>query len=185
MRYRLLAFLILALAGCLDGCGSAEEAKKSDDRTDSGIAPSMKIPLSRYESTFNPADYNDAVEVELQMHETMVMKGKIGAKEDSVYVKSEILQGYRIQIFASPSIDEANAMRSAASQRLGEDSLYVIFDPPVYKVRVGDFRTRIEANQKLGMLVDSGFPDAWVVNDRIVQRRLVRVKPTDVREPKE
>jgi hypothetical protein len=62
-----------------------------------------------------------------------------------------------------------------AAQRITEDSLYVVYDPPVYKVRIGDFPTRAEANQKLTTVIGQGFSDAWVVGDRIIQRKLVRV----------
>ena len=67
-------------------------------------------------------------------------------------------------------------MRMTAEQHFTEDSLYVVFDPPVYKVRVGDFRTRAEASQRLGVIVSEGFSDAWVVWDRIVLRKVVRVQ---------
>jgi hypothetical protein len=45
----------------------------------------------------------------------------------------------------------------------------------VYKVRVGDFANRYEANQRLPEFVEKGYRDAWIVPDRIVQRKLVRV----------
>ncbi len=92
-------------------------------------------------------------------------------------MEAEYLQGFRIQIFATANIDEANAMKTTASQIITGDSLYVVFDPPVYKVRMGDFMSRLEASRKLSTLLDRGFPDAWVVNDQIIRRKLVRVKP--------
>ena len=66
-------------------------------------------------------------------------------------------------------------MRLTTIQRVTEDSVYIVYDPPVYKVRIGDFRTRAEASQKLGAMSSIGFADAWVVGDRIVIRKTVRV----------
>jgi hypothetical protein len=53
-----------------------------------------------------------------------------------------------------------------------------VFDPPVYKIRVGDFLTRVEANQRLGVISALGFADAWVVGDKITIRKSIRVKPS-------
>jgi hypothetical protein len=40
---------------------------------------------------------------------------------------------------------------------------------------VGDFVNRYEANQRLPEFVEKGYRDAWIVPDRTVQRKLVRV----------
>jgi hypothetical protein len=37
----------------------------------------------------------------------------------------------------------------------------------------------MEANKRLASLIETGFPDAWVVSDRIVQRKLIRVRPLE------
>ena len=63
-------------------------------------------------------------------------------------------------------------------RKVREDSVYVVYDPPVYKVRVGDYTSRLEASRKLSTFIDKGYPDAWIVADRIVQRRLVRIGTT-------
>ncbi|MGH2566850.1 MAG: SPOR domain-containing protein, partial [Bacteroidota bacterium] len=94
---------------------------------------------------------------------------------DSVSIEEEILQGFRIQIFASASIDEANLARQLAAQAIVDDSLYIVYDPPVYKVRVGDYLTRLAANRALTSVLQHGYPDAWVVTDRIIQRKTVRI----------
>ncbi len=173
MKHLPLATLVSAIVLVLSGCGSSSGSQKvastiSDE-------PEQRVPLSRYEKTFNPSQYDDEI-IEIQRQHTIEQEkaaGELG--RDSVVVESTFTQGYRIQIFATGNIDEANAMRLTAAQRITEDSLYVVYDPPVYKVRIGDFPTRAEANQKLTTVIGQGFSDAWVVGDRIIQRKLVRV----------
>lgn len=173
MKYSVIATLLLLGIFLLSGCGSTEEARK-----DASAQPDEQerwVPLSQYERTFHPTDYDQEIEAVQTRHKVELERAATRSPADSVVLESEFSQGYRIQIFATASIDEANAMRLTAAQRVTEDSLYVVFDPPVYKVRIGDFRTKAEANLKLGSVSAMGFTDAWVVGDKIILRKLVRV----------
>jgi adenosylcobinamide amidohydrolase len=159
----------------LSGCGSSESTRKGP--TSPAGEQDRKVALEQIEKTFNPSDYDDEIEVIQKQHEFERERAAAEHQQDSVVVESELTQGFRIQIFATGSFDEANAMRQTAVQRLTEDSVYVVFDTPVYKVRVGDFRTRVEANQRLSVISALGFADGWVVGDKITIRRSVRVQP--------
>ena len=176
---RFLIFLP-AIAILLAGCGSSEQLQK--ESSSPAEEKEQRVLLSRFERSFNPSDFDDEI-AEIQKQHVLEQQKAAEQKHDSVVVESEFSQGYRIQIFASGNIDEANAMRMTAAQHITDDSLYVVFDPPVYKVRVGDFRTRAEASQRLGVIIGEGFSDAWVVGDRIVLRKLVRV-PTEAPQQK-
>jgi hypothetical protein len=138
----------------------------------------MVMPLRDYEATLNPSDFDEEPFVRYQMHGT---DGKapttLRSSEDSSLIKEEIVQGFRIQLFSSSNIDEATAIKNDASPKFISDSIYVVFDAPVYKVRVGDFINRYEANQRLPEFVAQGYRDAWVVPDRVLQRKMVRVVP--------
>lgn len=173
MKYVRFFIILPVIATLLSGCGSSEQVRK--ESASSAEEKEQRVLLSRYEQTFNPSDFDDEI-AEVQKQHVIEQQKAAEQQRDSVVVESEFSQGYRIQIFASGSIDEANAMRMTAAQHITDDSLYVVFDPPVYKVRVGDFRTRAEASQRLGVIIGEGFTDAWVVGDRIVLRKLVRVQ---------
>ena len=169
-RFRTLAFFaaMVVLASC-----ALHEQTREERRTQDSTEGPRRAPLLYYEASFNPADYDETIEEAQKPRQQERRPRTTESDQDSVMVETEVLQGFRIQIFATPNIDEANAMRITAAQRITEDSVYVVFDPPVYKVRLGDFRTRADANQRLGMLVQQGFPDAWVVSDRIIIRKFL------------
>jgi hypothetical protein len=173
MKALLIFIPCMLLLVILTGCSSSEGVRKST--TISSNERDHLVPASQYEKTFNPSDYDDEIEVVRKRHQVEQERVTMEHQQDSVIVESELTQGFRIQIFASGSFDDANAMRQTAVQRLTEDSVYVVFDPPVYKVRVGDFRTRVEANQRLGVVSAMGFADAWVVGDKITVRKTVHV----------
>jgi len=162
MRYQ--PFIALAIFAA---CSPSKQATQEQQP--------QKAPLSYYEATLNPSDYDEEITNIEKVHKEEKQRGELNIPKDSVTVEEEIIQGFRIQIFASASIDEANATRGAATYKIGLDSVYVIYDAPVYKVRVGDFATRLAANQRLPLLMEKGYPDAWVVPDRIVQRKVTRI----------
>lgn len=79
------------------------------------------------------------------------------------------VEGFRIQIF----FDSGNNSKSKATEVIEEftedhpeTGAYLIFREPYYRVRVGDFRTKIEA---LGFLqnIQRKYPNAWVIKDKI------------------
>lgn len=160
-------------------CTTREQIRDHTQSEEPSARP-QSGPLARYEANFDPSDYDEEIEEAQKPRDLEGHRGRSEAEQDSVIVESEFAQGFRIQIFATPSIDEANAMRMTAVQKVTEDSIYVVFDPPVYKVRLGDFRTRMEANKRLASLIETGFPDAWVVSDRIVQRKFTRVRALEL-----
>jgi hypothetical protein len=90
--------------------------------------------------------------------------------EKHIYLneKQKII-GWRIQIF----FDSGNNSKSRAFSKKGvfmamypDVSVYLMFQSPYYKVRVGDFRTRMDAEGFKQKLLGT-FPDAFVVKDEI------------------
>lgn len=158
--------ILFVLAACSPTRQAVEEEQMDKPK---------KAPLSYYEATLNPSDYDEEITNVQNIHAEEHQLEELNIPKDSVTVEEEVLQGFRIQIFASASIDEANSTRTSALQKLRVDSVYVVYDSPVYKVRVGDFPSRYDANQRLPLLIEKGFPDAWVVPDRIVQRKITRI----------
>jgi hypothetical protein len=175
-----LAVIVACAAFVLAGCMSGQSA------TSAGGTKTTRInlaPLSEYEATLNPADYDQEVEVIQKQQSDEHPTLPIDVPLDTAAAAEQVLQGFRIQIFSSASIDEANAAKFAAIERFVADSVYVLFDAPVYKVRVGDFVNRYEASQRLTEFNEMGYRDAWVVPDRIVRRSPARTleKPRDDR----
>lgn len=74
--------------------------------------------------------------------------------------------GFRIQIFASADRDVAQNARTVAAERLGVPA-YLDLDAGVYKVRVGDYPGRAEADAALASVRARYYPDAWVTPARI------------------
>ena len=81
-------------------------------------------------------------------------------------LKLDINEGYRIQIFESTvsSIARAEAKRF---QNILSDSVYIDFEAPLYKLRIGNFIDRKNAEKSIGSIKRLGAKDSWIVRTKI------------------
>jgi len=83
--------------------------------------------------------------------------------------KYPVSQGYRIQILMASGNDALDITEEAKTIFLEEYPdipAYLTFDEPDYRVRVGDFRTRLDAEKFLDK-INRKYPGAWVIQDYI------------------
>lgn len=133
------------------------------------------MTLLEYEATLNPVDFDQEIETVQKANAEEKRAIQLDIPKDSTIVQEEVVQGFRIQVYSSSSVDEAGVIKSALAEKFPTDSVYIIYDAPVYKVRVADFINRYDANQRLQEFLEKGYRDAWIVPDQVVQRKFVRV----------
>ena len=83
------------------------------------------------------------------------------------------IDGYRVQIYSSNqqqvAKSEALELEAKIKDKINQ-TVYVLYMPPFWKVRLGDFRTYEEAKQYKKIFVDQ-FPsvmgDTYIVRDKI------------------
>lgn len=79
------------------------------------------------------------------------------------------MEGYRIQIFSDSgnnSKTRAQTVQEEVAARFPEMGVYLSFKSPNYRIRVGDFRTRLDA-QRFLTDISVDYPNAFIVNDMI------------------
>ncbi len=84
------------------------------------------------------------------------------------------IDGYRVQIFFDVGNNSLNRASNVAEQYqllFPGDTAYISFSEPHYKVRVGDFRTKLDAEGYLQQVLPD-YPNAFVIKDRINFPRL-------------
>jgi len=84
------------------------------------------------------------------------------------------IKGFRIEIFFDSGNQSKNKAIDAKSEfvnRFPEVPSYLTFQPPNYKVRVGDFRTKMEADKFLKE-IETIYPSAFIVADKIAFPKL-------------
>ena len=103
---------------------------------------------------------------------------------DAIYGKSQITEfdslknirastrnGFRIQLYETSSSEKANDVFKKYKKKM-LDSLYVIFEAPVYKIHYGNFIKKYDAENVKNQLRQKGFKNIWIVRSRIEQTNL-------------
>jgi len=92
---------------------------------------------------------------------------------DMVLIKDStqlISEGFRVQILATRYFEYADSIAISISKRI-TDSVYVEFEVPNYKVRVGDFINRDSAESLQQELLNMGYKSAWILRSRITAQK--------------
>lgn len=79
---------------------------------------------------------------------------------------SIIIEGYRVQVLATRERFKAEKLQSDLEE-LFEYKIYVIFEAPNYKVRIGDFIDRQKAEKFRKKLSGNGYSSAWIIRTKI------------------
>ncbi len=82
-----------------------------------------------------------------------------------VFVKK--IAGFRVQVYSTDNLNHADSVKSIIYQKTNQKSVYIEFEPPFYKVKVGDFINYNDAKNLSFKLNQIGYPEARVVNDSV------------------
>jgi hypothetical protein len=91
------------------------------------------------------------------------------SKHVQINQNTTVIDGYRIQIFfdsGNNSKTKAQSIFGSFKEKYPEVGAYLTFIAPNYKVRVGDFRTKLDAQRFLNEIIGQ-YPGAWVIADKI------------------
>ncbi|MFQ5603308.1 MAG: SPOR domain-containing protein [bacterium] len=83
-----------------------------------------------------------------------------------VTIEDSLVTGYRIQLIQTTDPDEAKNVQKEALLRF-QDDVYRVFDPPFYKVRVGDYLNWFDAEKIQKLALQKGFREAWVIRTKV------------------
>lgn len=74
--------------------------------------------------------------------------------------------GYRVQIFSGSNRKDAYNAQARLQDQYPELRTYIIYSEPNFKVRAGDFKTRLEA-QKLMQELRPNFTSLFIISEKI------------------
>ena len=90
-------------------------------------------------------------------------KEKSENKTDTTQI---IIEGFRVQVLATRTRENADQLRQILAEGYAEE-IYIVFEAPNYKVRMGNFIDRRQAESLRQTLVKSGYLSAWIIRTRI------------------
>ena len=92
--------------------------------------------------------------------------GTVLLKDSTQYIS----EGYRVQVLATRYFEYADSLAISISDKI-TDSVYVEFETPNYKVRVGDFINRDSAELLQKELLNMGYKSAWILRSKITAQK--------------
>ena len=104
---------------------------------------------------------------DVRVVEMINKKTQINEKKDGK------IQGFRVQIHFGSDRDKAKEVKSKFIQKYDSIPAYERYEQPNFKIRVGDFRTRLEA-YRFFKTVTAEFPGSFIVEDEIEMKELVK-----------
>jgi hypothetical protein len=119
--------------------------------------------LTQYRSSL--ADINETSD-ELEISPIFTQNPAEGSEVSNPY------QGFRVQLISTRNVETADSVAAEFEEWAREEvpqyqaPTYVFFKQPYYRVHVGDFQSRSHA-VGFTQLVKKGYPEAWMVPDRI------------------
>lgn len=90
--------------------------------------------------------------------------------ENNLTGKKKIIgtrDGYRIVIVSTDILEEANKLRDKLYKQIKRHNVYISFEPPFYKVKLGDFTNLAETNDLKFKLNQLGYTEARIVQETI------------------
>jgi hypothetical protein len=90
----------------------------------------------------------------------------LSAKYDQYMKTVEEAPGYRFQVMYSATREETNAAKTKFYQNFPNIRAYVDYEQPYYKLRVGDFRNKLQLTKNF-VKITSVYPSAFTVRDDV------------------
>lgn len=153
---------IFLLSNCAKKAIPQKDAVFKDDL--SAYRPQYKAEEKAAASTGKASDNTQTI-----VKPTHDITARLDTALSAIAVQNKNLryaQGYRIQIYSGNNRDEANKARDRSYALFPDITPHFIYNQPTFRVKVGDFIDRLEAQRVYaGLLAE--FPNAMVVQDRI------------------
>ena len=143
------------------GCSSTKEVVKDD------IPPQDTY---QYDETFDPLILEeDDIFIAGDDNPTILDNTPINDPNTEITLATKEVTGFRVQILATKNIETASLFEQEASERFGhlDHKTYLVFEAPLYKIRVGDCKERLRAEELRDLAMQYGYRESFIVKTKI------------------
>ncbi|MGE5810115.1 MAG: hypothetical protein ACM339_01335 [Ignavibacteria bacterium] len=166
---------VLFFAGCGASSGDRYEKQKTNEAKESK-EPVKTEEKKEYSENFDFTPYSSKIEVKERKKATG--RKELNAwynydkEKDSVLIsdsaKTDTVTGFRVQVISTDNLQEADNIRSEIYFKTNQMNVYLVFEPPFYIVKAGDFANRSGANELSFKLNQMGYSEARVIQDSVI-----------------
>ena len=151
--YKLLVILSLIFFSC---SGSKDEFAKGTE------IKIEKDKLTEYEKSFDPGKYD------LVYEDPSPAVKKTDLKNNKKNSPRKSVAGFRVQTILSGEFEDCQRNRNELQKQFPDQKTYIVHEFPFYKLRIGDFKTRKEAEKFIKLLNDKDIKNGLIVPDKII-----------------
>ncbi len=172
MKFLINALLIVSIISFLTSCGTStasryertEEEKKKEEIAKADLKEDFDMtPYKTQLSIEKPAEITFAAPKDVWTEFTETPK----TVDPDNRRMTGTAHGFRVELLTTDDLDLANQLRSEIYFRTSHRDVYVIFEPPFYRVKIGDYTDRTIAEDVNFKMKQLGYKDARVVSDEI------------------
>ena len=194
-KYNLLFLSILCLfvSACasttvIKGGNSSGSTTTSSDGVSTTQSPSKKNEkaieedLSLYRPKFKSANESELQSVKTSTTATsdvpLHVNKRLDAILDTIAMRNKSVKfanGFRIQIYVGNDRKSADDAKIYTYQKYPEIYPYLSYQQPIYKVKIGDFLSRMDAERYYSDIKDL-YPSAMILPDRVEIKKGIMVK---------
>ncbi len=161
-QFFIIGLVILFLASC-----ASTKKKESAEPAGGGAA--------KMDESFDPLSLNDddltfeSAQRKMEKEAPVYLPREEAPQMDTVASNNHLVDGYRIQLLSTKDLESASRAKAIAMEQFSDIHVkfYLEFDSPYYKVRLGDFKTREEAEHIRGVVRSRGYPNAWIIKTKV------------------
>ncbi len=165
LRKLFLLSILVLVAGCASG-KKAVQPSAEENRAEK--------PASPYDESFDPLSLNDSdltfPEKKNNNSEGLeTLPEGTNTPESPSAKPNQLIDGFRVQLLATKDIERATVAKKEAEFAFGDSrvNVYIEFDSPYYKLRIGDCQTREQAEALRELARQKGYPSPWIVRTRV------------------
>ena len=163
----MIKYLVMVV-GLIFFIGCASSSKIQTD-TDSGVGKAS----GKYDESFDPLTLDDD-DIEIGKEDSGTQINQTGNESDNTQGNEQVLmhevEGFRVQILATQGIEAATLQQQRAVDRFSDRDykVYLIYEAPLYRLRIGDAINRKEAEDIRDIAKERGYDEAFIVRSKVM-----------------
>jgi hypothetical protein len=164
----MLMSAILTMSACTIS-KSQKSRKDHHHQKEAKYEEDLSVSRLKYQVTEDKPQTDASAKTKAAVVPSKDITRELGLKMDSIARKNQNLryaEGFRIQVYSGPSREEAGKVRDKVFDILPDVDVHVDYRSPVFKVTVGDYTDRLEANS-IFVKLKKDFPNAILVPAKI------------------
>lgn len=168
-----ILFAIPLFYSCASSTGSRYEKDNRGLSTDSSTVNRDIASMENLSEDFDITPFKTPIKVPKTKTARTESNGDIWYDYDTPVKETQSKKligtqdGYRVLVINTDNLEDANQIKSEVYSKTDLNEVYIDFEPPFYKVKIGDFKDQKSAENMRFKLNQLGYKEAKVIKESI------------------